>query len=135
MIKRVFLLFEKNYLISLLITLLIAALIFYISSMPFQKGTLVDFPYKSIIYHFIIYLVFAFFLSMSLIKGKKHKNYWIFIAILIALAYATTDELHQWFVPNRYCSVSDFLIDSAGIFIGAIIYEARMRIKQHQKAF
>ncbi len=125
--------FEKHYIVSLIITMGIAVFIFYMSSLSFEKGTPVEFPYKSIVYHFIIFLIFAFFLSISLIKGKKYNKNWIFIAILIALAYAITDEIHQFFIPNRLCSVSDFLIDSAGIFVGGIMYGLRMRFTPHQK--
>ena len=126
MIKEVFLWFEKHHVVSLVITLLIASFIFYMSSKSFEKGTLVEFPYKSIVYHFIIFFTFAFFISISIIKGKKQNNYWIFIAVLIALAYAITDEIHQLFVPNRFCDVKDFLIDSTGIILAGMIYGVRM---------
>lgn len=39
-------------------------------------------------------------------------------ALLIAAAYAVTDEVHQAFVPTRYGSPVDVLIDTAGAAAG-----------------
>ena len=41
---------------------------------------------------------------------------------LIAMAYATTDEIHQYFVPGRYGTWSDVLIDSCGAAFGILLY-------------
>jgi VanZ family protein len=40
------------------------------------------------------------------------------IALLIAAAYAATDEWHQSFVPSRTAAFDDVLIDSTGALIG-----------------
>lgn len=129
MLKKGIIWFEKYYLISLLIAVLIAIFIFYMSSQSFEKGAGPEFPYKSIIYHFLIFFILAFSLSIFFIRGKSRNEYWIFIAILLSMAYAISDELHQLFVPNRYCDINDVLIDSAGIMLSGIIYVFRMRKK------
>ena len=49
----------------------------------------------------------------------------IFIGVIIALVYAVSDEFHQLFVPGRACSFSDFLVDSAGIFLATLIYSLK----------
>lgn len=38
------------------------------------------------------------------------------LALLVAAAYAATDELHQSFVPGRTASLVDVLIDTSGAF-------------------
>lgn len=40
---------------------------------------------------------------------------------LIGTAYAATDEIHQYFVPERACQLMDMCIDSAGVFVGVMI--------------
>ena len=40
------------------------------------------------------------------------------VALLIAAAYAATDEWHQSFVPSRTADLTDVLIDSSGAMIG-----------------
>jgi len=128
MIKKTVIWFEKHYLISLLIAILIAIFIFYMSSLRFEKGAPgPQIPFKSIIYHFLIFFILAFFLCIYFVKGKCKNKYLIFIALLIAIAYGITDELHQLFVPNRYCDINDALIDSLGIMLASIIYMARIR--------
>lgn len=54
-------------------------------------------------------------------KWKEHKAP-IILPELIAMLYATTDEIHQYFVPGRYGTWTDVLIDSAGALTGILIY-------------
>jgi VanZ family protein len=114
---------EKNPIISITITILIAIFIFYISSLSFEKGSPgPPWEFKSFIYHFGIFFLLAFFLSISLAKGKCKNKTLIFIAVLISLMYAASDEIHQYFVPNRACTIEDFLTNSAGILMAGIFY-------------
>lgn len=39
---------------------------------------------------------------------------WAFLAILIAALYASSDEIHQIFVPSRGASIWDALLDTSG---------------------
>jgi len=43
------------------------------------------------------------------------------LALLIAAAYAATDEWHQSFIPGRTAAVTDVLIDSSGALIGLTV--------------
>jgi VanZ family protein len=45
------------------------------------------------------------------------------VSLVLGIAYAASDEVHQRFVPGRHGSVSDVLIDTVGVAIG--IYLAR----------
>ena len=42
-------------------------------------------------------------------------------AVLIASAYAVTDEVHQTFVRARHGSPVDWLIDSVGALVGVVL--------------
>jgi VanZ family protein len=44
------------------------------------------------------------------------------LAILIGSAYAVTDEVHQAFVSGRHASPLDWLIDTAGVVAGVLLY-------------
>ena len=55
------------------------------------------------------------------------RNY-LLAAWAAALLYAMTDEIHQFFVPERVCAFTDVCIDSAGAACGILIYCACMRI-------
>lgn len=44
------------------------------------------------------------------------------LAILLGSAYAATDEVHQAFVAGRHGSPVDWLIDTAGVAAGVLLY-------------
>lgn len=56
----------------------------------------------------------------ALEKGKKINRYKLNAAIAfgIAVLYAASDEIHQYFVPGRACMAMDVVIDSVGALIG-----------------
>lgn len=117
--------FEKHNKICWLITILIAIFIFYISSLSFKPTPSLGWNLKTILYHIIIFFLFSFFLLLSLVQGKK-KNL-ILIAVLIAIIYGISDELHQLFVPGRDCSIKDVLLDSFGILFASFLYLLSLR--------
>ena len=44
-------------------------------------------------------------------------------ALLVGIAYAATDELHQHFVAGRHASPVDVLIDTVGLVIGTVVVQ------------
>lgn len=117
---------ERKYL-SWIITILIAAEIFYFSSISsVPGGTPAEGFNLAIVYHSIVFFLLSFFLLIS-IKGKnKMKTKYIIWTIAISLIYAISDEVHQLFVPGRVAGIKDILIDSAGILIATIIYPKKI---------
>jgi len=113
--------FEKHNKLSWLTTIIIAIIIFYVSSLTFPPSPIVSFDWKSIAYHFYAFLFLAGFLLISLTKGKLNKKM-IITAIIIAVLYAISDEIHQIFVPTRRFAISDILTDSAGILFASALY-------------
>ena len=64
---------EKNRYAAIILTVLIAAEIFYFSSIPggvSQPGKGINI---SIFYHFLVFFLFSFFLLLSIIGNKKIK--------------------------------------------------------------
>jgi VanZ family protein len=41
------------------------------------------------------------------------------LALLLASLYGASDEIHQYFVPDRSCDVFDWMADTAGGALGA----------------
>ena len=71
--------------------------------------------------HFIAYCVLAMLLSLALYFQKRSiliSSKAFLFALLFILAYGAIDELHQLFVPGRYCDFYDWLADSSGGIIG-----------------
>lgn len=120
MIKKIFGFFERNYLLSYLIVVVLAGFIYYISSLQFDPVQALQFDYKSVVYHFGVFLLFNLFLMICLSKGNDNDG--IYLAVLFSLFYAVLDEVHQLFVPNRAADVFDLFIDSIGILFSYLFY-------------
>ena len=69
--------------------------------------------------HFIEYLALGWSLLLPVTNrfGRFGGLYaWVFGSL-----YAVTDEIHQIFVKERSCELSDVLLDSAGVLTGLLI--------------
>jgi VanZ family protein len=54
--------------------------------------------------------------------------------VLIATAYAVTDEIHQGFVSGRSAQVRDVLIDTAGALVGvALTASLTRRVRRRRR--
>ena len=79
--------------------------------------------------HFGVYLVLGLLLSNGLIYSGVSKHKAIFMALLICILYAISDEFHQLYVTGRSGQVSDVLLDSAGSLVGILLMNAIRRYK------
>lgn len=68
--------------------------------------------------HMAEYAVLGLLLVGVVVPGSESKKKILFIAWLIAVVYACTDEVHQLLVPGRYGSIIDVGIDAIGAAIG-----------------
>lgn len=103
----------------LVITIILAVTIFYLSSLSSPPS-----PKKinlSFIYHILIFFYLSFFLFLSINGDRKIKLRYLIITLVIAVLYAASDEIHQAFVPYRSCTLTDFLTNTSGIFASLII--------------
>ncbi|MEK6937072.1 MAG: VanZ family protein [Nanoarchaeota archaeon] len=90
--------------------------IFYFSSLPkieiLEKTP--EFYLRDKLLHVIEYSVLGF-LSCNAFKHNKFLNKKLFFyAIMFAIIYGVTDEIHQIFVPNRIFSSSDVIANFLG---------------------
>jgi VanZ family protein len=58
----------------------------------------------------------------ALLVRALQRPYW---ALVLGVAYAISDEIHQTFVPGRQGSPIDVLIDSAGVLAGVVLAARR----------
>ena len=113
----------KNFIKYWLPVIIYAILIFCVSSLRGEDIPSL-FLYQGIVFHAIEYAILALLINRALkawYPGLVYirRIFWVFF---VACIYAITDELHQAFVPNRFCSGWDLAFDSAGVFIGNIFY-------------
>lgn len=97
--------------------LLWAGLIFYLSSIPDTRtgggAELPELMFRKFA-HLFVYGTLAFLLARALTgygwKLRRIMGMGLFLCIL----YAASDEIHQSFVPGRFCKVRDVALDSLG---------------------
>lgn len=96
--------------------------IFLFSSISgLETGLEYDFVLRKLA-HIFEYFILTFLLYRAF-KGSFNMNPWrLYIySGVFALLYAISDEIHQYFVLSRNCSLGDVLIDALGI-IGFFIF-------------
>lgn len=74
--------------------------------------------------HIGVYGLLAFLCYLSLIHQEKvpfFKLYPLIITVVLCSIYGASDEIHQYFVPNRDAEVWDWLADIAGALIAVYI--------------
>ena len=76
--------------------------------------------------HFTEYFILGL-LVYNMIYNHNKKTY---IAIIICILYATSDELHQILVPGRSCQLLDITIDSIGSLLGIYLLFIFFKIKK-----
>ncbi len=73
-------------------------------------------------------LALAYWRGLELARGKK------WLAWLLAICYAITDEIHQRFVPGRHSSLLDVLLfDNLGAILGLILWEALGKVVRRRE--
>jgi VanZ family protein len=99
-----------------------AALIFVLSSIPnlsTAEGWIGDFLSSGA--HAVEYAIFGALLLRAV--GARA------LAFAAGFAYAITDEIHQSFVPGRFASGIDLVVDAVGLLVGIALLE---RIRRWQ---
>ena len=102
------------------------ALIFYLSSLPHPDEDLPKFLFETLgdkFLHVVEYAVLAVlcYRAFRRAAGLSAREYAVALAIVAASLYGATDEVHQAFVPFRTAAWSDWVADTAGAAIGAVI--------------
>ncbi|MBR6406065.1 MAG: VanZ family protein [Lachnospiraceae bacterium] len=72
--------------------------------------------------HFTEYLVLGGLLALFFSTIRMKYSLRILTNTLIGVVYAVSDEFHQSFVDGRAMQGFDILIDSLGVFFGALIF-------------
>jgi VanZ family protein len=116
--------------------IILMSLIFILSSIPAGKdrgfGALFVFsPTIQNFVHIPLYaaLSLSWILPMSHRSNSQRKIIWFYfyssrlLAVLFTVLFGIFDEFHQAFVPGRYCSAQDILLNVVGAIVGVIIFQ------------
>lgn len=71
--------------------------------------------------HFLEYFILGLLATLIMLTyDVKHKLKAI-MSVVFCLLYATSDEIHQYFVEGRACRFTDICIDAAGSVVAIVI--------------
>jgi VanZ family protein len=69
--------------------------------------------------------IIAFFINKSNYTAKRMR----IIVLILGCIFAMSDEIHQYFVPNRSADVLDFLVDALGILLSLLLFHTINKIE------
>lgn len=75
--------------------------------------------------HVIEYAILCALVRRALVRsGARHVAG---LAVALTVAYAATDEIHQWFTPGRTPSPIDLIPDAAGALLAILVAQSMSR--------
>ncbi len=77
--------------------------------------------------HCVVYAGFAVLIARAVRDSARPSPWPAVIAVVGAILYGMTDELHQSFVPGRSSDVHDVLADAVGAILGAAAFTFHSR--------
>ena len=82
--------------------------------------------------HVAEYVVLALLLAYFCLSSSRVtlRRWWFLFALLGVLIYASTDEFHQTFVPERVGSVRDVMLDTASGAVALSILAAGRKLRR-----
>jgi VanZ family protein len=116
--------FEKRPKLIWSLIFLYSGTIFYLSSISFPPQPITSkdplWEFLTSLEHVAEYAVLGglLYIGFRSLDAKTTGKAFI-LAVLFASLYGASDEIHQYFVPNRYCDIKDLIADAAGGIIGS----------------
>jgi VanZ family protein len=74
--------------------------------------------------HFLAFFGLSILLSLTFMYQNKNqalKKYFLVAALITTSFYGLIDEIHQSFIPGRYCEFLDWAADSLGGVAGVLL--------------
>jgi len=101
----------KFFVLYFLPIILFMGIIFYFSSIPYPPT--LEIKYSADYEHIFEYFILSFLLYRGF-RNSRYNNIVFSLAILIAVVYGISDEMHQYFIPGRTFDFFDMGFDAIG---------------------
>jgi len=117
--------YQKSIIVYWLPVITYAVLIFIQSSFP-SSDSLPAIPYLDKWLHGAGYALLAilFYRAYNTLKIKDKLFLVMLISIFSSTLYGISDEIHQYYVPQRYAELGDVLADFVGSVAGVFAYRS-----------
>ena len=84
--------------------------------------------------HMTEYAILGYFLVGAGYDGRAKCRRVVGRSLGIAVLFAATDEIHQYFVPGRACMFTDVCIDSVGALLGGLFATVIMTLFEYSQS-
>lgn len=126
---------EKNKVFLVYIPLIIYWIVLLVAtSLPAQDLPRIETNDKFT--HFAAYFILSVMLNFSLMfqnKLLKLKNNPALWTIIIGFTYGAFDEIHQYFIPGRFCEFLDWIANAVGVLFGVFSVQFLFKIEERHK--
>lgn len=123
----------KSFLWYQMPAIFMAAIIFTLSSFSKLPHTILTFQWQDKFAHAFVYSLLSYLIARALFYQYRfpawQKNY-LWLAILLAILYGVSDEIHQYFVPGRSSEFYDIVADAVGACLGVLGFRFRTHLKR-----
>lgn len=72
--------------------------------------------------HFFIFAALMFFVYHATFRTRKTHRLSPWLPFVLSVLYAVSDEVHQYFVPERACRLFDIGVDALGCVLGGVCF-------------
>lgn len=99
-----------------------ALVILIVSSLPGVEVEYLSFDWGDKLAHAAEYAVLGVLLGRLFSVSGSFARLGHFGPLALGVCFAGLDEVHQLFIPNRFCEWGDFLFDVVGLGLGLVVY-------------
>lgn len=85
--------------------------------------------------HFSIYTVVGILLMALLSTYNMKQRNAAISTFIIGIIYASSDEIHQSFIPGRSARITDVLIDTMGVLMGILLIMIVIKVNDVHKIY
>ncbi|MCD5397870.1 VanZ family protein [candidate division NPL-UPA2 bacterium] len=121
----------RNFIKYWLPVVLVAALIFAVSSIPRLPPVPVEIPHLDKGVHLVEYTLLSFLLKRALSQRKNRVRKSSLKVVVWTILYGIANELHQSLIPDRHMSGFDILFKSLGAVLGQSLYSLYFRYSRN----
>lgn len=79
--------------------------------------------------HFIAYFIYGLSTFTMLLVVRKTDKKLIIIGFVVSILFAISDEIHQFFVPDRMMDIYDLVADLLGILFSVLFFNLILKNK------
>ena len=83
--------------------------------------------------HLSIYTLMGLILMSLFYTYNVCEKYRIIYSLIFGILYATSDEIHQYFVPGRSMQITDIMIDTIGVTLGICFIIMINKMKKNKR--